>query len=256
MAPDVRPRGKRQSDCDPYAPDVIRRWQEGERNATHMWGEIVAQGDPGSQRMVERFLKTLKTHEVGASASQRLPHDSSTAAVSLFMRRPDTLEELQREHLAAFRQADPSLDTTYQLAQDFLLMMRKREGERLDRWLAQVHQSQLPELESFAEGVERDKAAVQAGLTLVMKNGQVEGQVTRMKLIKRMMYGKAGFALLRQRVLNRISRRRRIGDRASRASSQKRVPLRFSFLFALAFQLFTVELITKADTAGEPSQGD
>src|SRR2546421_6234596 len=65
-------------------------------------------------------------------------------------------------------------------------------------------ESQLPELESFAHGVERDKDAVQAGLTLAINNGQVEGQVTRMKLIKRMMYGKAGFALLRQRVLHRI----------------------------------------------------
>jgi transposase len=60
------------------------------------------------------------------------------------------------------------------------------------------------ELQSFAQGVERDKAAVQAGLTLAINNGQVEGQVTRIKLIKRMMYGKAGFALLRQRVLHRI----------------------------------------------------
>jgi transposase len=84
------------------------------------------------------------------------------------------------------------------------MMMRKLEGARLDAWLTQVHESELPELQSFAQGVERDKEAVQAGLTLAINNGQVEGQVTRIKLIKRMMYGKAGFALLRQRVLHRI----------------------------------------------------
>lgn len=71
-------------------------------------------------------------------------------------------------------------------------------------WLARVHESSLPELESFAHGVGQDKAAVQAGLTLPINNGQVEGHVTRVKLVKRMMYGKAGFALLRQRVLHRI----------------------------------------------------
>jgi transposase len=120
------------------------------------------------------------------------------------MRRADTLDEIQREQLTSFRLAAPSLDTAYQLAQDFLVMMRKLEGERLDAWLARVHESELPELQSFAQGVERDKAAVQAGLTLAINNGQVEGQVTRMKLIKRMMYGKAGFPLLRQRVLHRI----------------------------------------------------
>jgi transposase len=196
---------------DPYAPYVLRRWEEGERNGTQIWREIAAQGYPGSQRMLYRFLETLKTQEMGTAAVvQRLPHYSSTAAVSLFMRRPNTLDEIQREQLEAFRLADPSLDTTYRLAQDFLVMMRKLEGERLDAWLAQAHESELPELQSFAQGVERDKSAVQAGLTLQINNGQVEGQVTRIKLLKRMMYGKAGFALLRQRVLHRIERPRRI----------------------------------------------
>jgi transposase len=205
VAPDVRPRRKRQSDFDPYAPYVLKRWEEGERNGTHLWHEIAAQGYPGSQRMVYRFLKTLKIHEIEASAGiHRLPHYSSTAAISLFMRNPDMLEETEQEHLAAFRRADPSLERAYQLVQDFLVMMRKLEGERLDGWLLRVHESQLPELESFAYGVEQDKNAVQAGLTLAINNGQVEGQVTRIKLIKRMMYGKAGFALLRQRVLHRI----------------------------------------------------
>jgi hypothetical protein len=116
---------------DPYAPYVLTRWEEGERNGAQIWREIAAQGYPGSQRMLSRFLETLKTHEMGPSALvQRLPHSSSTAAVSLFMRRPDTLDEIQREQLAAFR-----------LAQDYLVMMRKLEGERLDAWLAQVHES-------------------------------------------------------------------------------------------------------------------
>jgi len=83
-------------------------------------------------------------------------------------------------------------------------MLRKREGEQLDTWLANVHECNLPELESFAHGVEQDQAAVQAGLTLAINNGQVEGHVTWVKFVKRTMYGKAGFALLRQRVLHRI----------------------------------------------------
>jgi transposase len=66
-------------------------------------------------------------------------------------------------------------------------MMRHREGERLDACLAQVHESELPELQSFASGVEQEKAAVQAGLTLPLSNGQVEGQVTKIKLIKRIV---------------------------------------------------------------------
>jgi transposase len=114
VAPDTRPRRKYASAFDPYAPYVLMRWEEGERNGTQIWREIAAQGYPGSQRMLYRFLETLKTHDMGTSAHiQRLPHYSSTAAVSLFMRRPNSLDLIQREHLAAFRLADPSLDTTY-----------------------------------------------------------------------------------------------------------------------------------------------
>ena len=114
------------------------------------------------------------------------------------MRRPKDLDEIAQEDLAAFRRACPTLNTTYRLVQDFLHMVRHREGERLDTWLTQIAQSALPELQSFAHGVELDKAAVQAGLTLPINNGQVEGQVTKIKLIKRMMYGRAEFPLLRK----------------------------------------------------------
>ena len=72
---------------------MLKRWEDGERNGTHLWQEIAAQGYLGSQRMVYRFLKTLKTHEIEASAEDhRLPHYSSTAAIPLFMRHPDKLE--------------------------------------------------------------------------------------------------------------------------------------------------------------------
>ena len=64
--------------------------------------------------------------------------------------------------------------------------------------------SEIKELQREACGLQRDKAAVLTGLTLSYNNGQTEGQVTRIKLIKRMMYGRAGFALLRQRVLHRF----------------------------------------------------
>ncbi len=83
-------------------------------------------------------------------------------------------------------------------------MVRKREGHWLDAWLERVEALDLPELQSFATGVEKDKDAVRAGLTWPVNNGQVEGQVTKLKLIKRTMYGKAGFPLLRQRVLHAI----------------------------------------------------
>jgi transposase len=82
-----------------------------------------------------------------------------------------------------------------------LLLSYHKKGKRLDVWLAQVTQSGLPELQSFAAGVEKDKEAVKAGLTWSINNGMVEGHVTKLKLIKRQGYGRAGFQLLRKRVL-------------------------------------------------------
>jgi transposase len=83
-------------------------------------------------------------------------------------------------------------------------MVRKREGHRLDAWLARIAKSDLPELQSFANGIEKDKAAVQAGLTCSINNGQVEGHVNKLKLLKRTMYGRAGFPLLRKPVLHAL----------------------------------------------------
>ena len=107
--------------------------------------------------------------------------------------------------LAAFCQASPTLKKAYDLVQDFLSMVHKREGARLDGWLEKIAKSGLAELESFASGIEKDKEAVRAGLTWPINNGQVEGQVTKLKLIKRQMYGRAAFDVLRQRVLARPS---------------------------------------------------
>jgi transposase len=77
-------------------------------------------------------------------------------------------------------------------------------SEHLDAWLDQVERSKLPELQSKALGVKKDKAAVRAGLTWWINNGMVEGHVNKLKLIKRQGYGRAGFPLLRKRVLHAL----------------------------------------------------
>lgn len=122
----------------------------------------------------------------------------------MFVRDLSSLDETEQAELAVIRQARLTANTVYELTQDFMRILRRREGERLGSWLEQVRNSQIREFQKMVNSIERDKAAVLAGLTLPHSNGQTEGHVTRIKLIKRMMYGKAEFALLRQRVLHRI----------------------------------------------------
>jgi transposase len=203
--PEAKKRRKRQSSFDAFAPYVLKRWQEGERNGLTLWREIQAQGYRGTERSVYRHLETLKQAEVKASVNpQRLQKFSANTAVWLFVRDPATLDEIEHEDLAAFCQVSPTLKRAYDLVQDFLSMVHKREGVRLDAWLEKIAQSGLAELQSFATGIEKDKDAVRAGLTWPINNGQVEGQVTKLKLIKRQMYGKAAFPLLRKRVLHAV----------------------------------------------------
>jgi transposase len=128
----------------------------------------------GETRTVYRYLETLKQAEVKPPVNlHRLQKFSATTALWLFVRDPNTLDEIEREDLAAFCQASPTLKRAYQLIQDFLVMVRKREGKRLDAWLERVTESGLPELQSFAAGVEKDKEAVRAGLTWWINNGMV-----------------------------------------------------------------------------------
>lgn len=203
--PEVRSRRKKASSFDAFAPHVLKRWKEGEHKGIALYREIKAQGYTGSDRSVYRYLATLKQTEIQAPVNiERVKKYTPNTAVWLFVRDPQTLDEIEQEDLTTFCQASPTLKRTYDLVADFMQMVRKREGYRLNTWLEQVEASDLPELQSFAAGVEKDKDAVRAGLTGPVNNGQVEGQVTKLKLIKRTMYGKAGFPLLRQRVLHAI----------------------------------------------------
>jgi transposase len=99
-----------------------------------------------------------------------------------------------------FEEAE-ELRVAHRVAQEFLRLVRERRGHDLDAWVAAVMATGPPELRGFSRNLYRDWAAVRAGLTLTWSSGPVEGNVNRVKLIKRQMYGRARFDLLRKRVL-------------------------------------------------------
>jgi len=151
--PEAKKRRKRQSSFDAFAPFVLKRWQNGERNGLALWREMKAQGYTGTERSVYRYLETLKQAEVRASVNPaRIRKYAANTAVWLFVRDPDTLDEVEREDLATFAQASATLKRAYSLIQDFLNMVHKREGERFDTWLTTITESDLAELQSFAGG--------------------------------------------------------------------------------------------------------
>ena len=196
----------RQRVLEPWEPYLLKRWGEGCRMATVLWREIRAQGFAYSLTNVQRFVAQVRRE--GPPADNR-PRTALTKAhgppprlvASLVVRRPERRSDEQRAYLKLLSAEEPAIAAAIGLAEDFLVMLRRREGKRLEAWLDAAEASGIEELKRFAGKLRADRDAVQAGLTLRYSNGQTEGQVGRLKLVKRQGYGRAKVDLLRTRVL-------------------------------------------------------
>lgn len=202
--PGNKRRRKRRSLFDSYALYVLKRWKEGCKKGSVLYREIKETGYRGTDRQLYRFLQTLKQERVELPALPVLSRLSVREALWLIARPFGDLEADECADLSELCQSSTQLATLHSLVQSFGQIVRKREGHRLDDWKQQVSESGIAEVQRFAKGLERDKEAVLAGLTLVHSNGQVEGFVNKLKLIKRQGYGRASFPLLRQRMLHAL----------------------------------------------------
>ncbi len=198
------PRRKRRSIFDPYAASVLSRWQQGERSVSLLWQEIQKQGFAGSLQTMYRFVRALRQESVQLPALGVADRVSAQKAIWLLARPYENLKANERRDLQEVCEVCSELAALHPLAQSFGQIIRKREGHRLQDWIKQVEASSFRDVKRFAAGLQRDKDEVLAAFTLIYSNGQVEGQVNKLKLIKRMGYGRAGFPLLRQRVLHAL----------------------------------------------------
>ncbi|WP_342354250.1 ISL3 family transposase [Streptomyces inhibens] len=184
---------------DDYKPYLDQRWQEGCSNAWKLWEEIREQGYPCGYASVRAYVsRTLrgKPQPVG-------PRPPSARAVTRWiLTHPDALPEGDRLQLKAVLANCPELTALAEHVRSFGHMVAHLQGDQLPTWIeAATSTTELPSLRSFAQHLERDLDAVTAGLTLPWNSGVVEGHVNRIKLLKRQMFGRAGFELLRKRVL-------------------------------------------------------
>jgi transposase len=183
-----------------------QRWAAGCRNGTQLWRELCGQGFQGSLSLVLNYVAQLRQ---GGSVPEAQPGQpelvmrrySPRQAAVCFLCPPAELSETEQQDVTHMIHASPTIATAYALTQDFAHLIRQRCVAALDPWLAAAKAAGLTEFSQFAAGLERDKAAVRAALQYPWSNGQTEGQVNRLKLLKRQMYGRANFDLLRQRVL-------------------------------------------------------
>jgi len=222
------PHGPGPSILDPYLPHLERRLAEGCESGLALWRELRGMGFLGTSKQVHRWLAERRTvpAKVGRQRTKDL-NDAPTAAApserpALPAARP--LAWLLVQPVAALNAADAATaarveqdtdaKTVAGLARQFTALVRacgvkgREEGQvpakpaaKLDAWLAEARMCGVAAIETFAAGLEQDSAAVHAALTEPWSNGQTEGQVNRLKLLKRQSYGRASFDLLRRRVL-------------------------------------------------------
>lgn len=192
--------GKRGNRVQPYLGYLHQRWNEGCTDAVRLCGEIRALGYRGSERTLRRHLQTLRASGRPApTVSQEL---TVRQATRLLTSHPDHLDENGTLKLKELLARCPELDGVADCVRTFAEMMTERRGQDLADWLERAEATGFPSLSSLARGLRQDFEAVTAGLTLEWNSGRVEGNVNRIKRIKRDGYGRAGFDLLRLQILH------------------------------------------------------
>jgi len=201
----------------PYEAYLRARWTDGCHNAQQLWREIRSQGYAGQAANVRRYLARWRpapgrpgptvrqdqTNRAPATPPVRQPTTvpSPRQARWLLLRAAETLTSDERAYRVALLEAEPTVREVQQLVADFGTLVRSRDATGLIAWLERADASSVPEVRSFATGIRRDRAAIDAALRSPWSNGQTEGQINRLKVLKRQMYGRARLDLLEKRFL-------------------------------------------------------
>ena len=192
-------RGRRPSLLDDYKPYLHQRWNQGCTNVLQLHAELRDRGYRGSYGTTRLYLQPFR--HAGAAPPAVPGPPKARELASWILKDPDTLDDDQQAGLARARERCPHLDALAGHVTEFAKILTGRHGDRLDNWIQTVEADDQPDLHSFTRGLRHDHDAVLNGLTLPWSSGVVEGNVNRLKMLKRQMYGRATFALLRKRVL-------------------------------------------------------
>jgi transposase len=198
----------RPSILDPFKPYINQRWNDGVTSAAALHAELRACGWTGDVLTVSRYLRQFRTADGRTRTTQPQlaapavpPSPKPRQITRWIMTRPDHLASDDAADLARLLDASPELAAAAAHVRSFATMMTKRQGQHLDQWITTVRADPLPALHSFANGIQKDHAAVLNGLTLAYSSGPVEGKICKIKYLKRLMYGRASLDLLRKMAL-------------------------------------------------------
>ena len=199
---------------DRWKPFVVAQWNAGRRDSRRLFRDLQQQGYRGSYPTLARYTQRLRQAQAAAVPRQparprMLPPVieplkralTPRTTAWLVLRRAEQRDTADSERLARLRAQHAELAEAVDLAEAFTALIRARQPDRLDPWLCQAQDSALPAFRGFAKRLRIDEEAVRAAVTSPWSTGQVEGQINRLKMIKRQMYGRANLDLLGRRFL-------------------------------------------------------
>jgi len=187
---------------------IAKRWDEGTRSPKQLFLELSNLGYKGSYKVITRYVAELRgptcTHQYAHEAPKAPPSKLPVSKAAFLLGKPaEKLDEEEQKIIQHLRRSSNQINNAYELAQSFQKMVRERIADGFEDWLLRAEKSIVPGMKNFAIGLRRDYDAVKMALSQPWSNGQVEGQVNRLKLIKRQMQGRAKLDLLKQRVIHK-----------------------------------------------------
>jgi len=190
----------RQSSLEAWLPWLDVQWSSGCHNGTELWRRLQAKGFRGSLRVVSEW--STRRRRAGTASDQQLQKVPSARTIARLMTTArDHLSLAETVTIAVIETGVPMLAEARRIIDEFHVMIRKKDVARLDPWITEASPSLIA---SFARGIKNDKSAVSAAITQPWSNGQTEGQITKLKLVKRQMYGRGKLDLLQARLIGAV----------------------------------------------------
>jgi transposase len=212
--PERRHQPRRPSILDPFAPYLRERWAQGEHNSAQLFAEIREQGFPGGPVLIRQRVARWRLRPgqpegaAGAASGDGQPQRFFSPRQTLWLllndhvvTQPREMNAREEAYVARLRDVSPTIQQAQDSIGRFRHLLRTRDLAGFREWLPLALRSTVPEVRGFARGLCRDRSAVEAAFVHKWNNGQVEGHVNRLKMLKRQTYGRANFDLLRRRVL-------------------------------------------------------
>lgn len=186
----------RQTSLEPHLPWLEAQWDAGLRNGAELWRQLRLAGFGGGLRVVTEWATRRRRAEKAESGLGHAP--AARTVVRLMTLERNNLTKAQTMTVAAIEERLPDLVEARDVVESLHDMLRRKSSGNLEAWIERAAKSLVA---SFANGVIRDRAAIQNAITSQWSNGQTEGQITKLKLIKRQMYGRGKLDLLEARIV-------------------------------------------------------